>query len=60
MATRLPKIKEKAKTEALVLDRKEDRYPGQQVSTEGKATKKKVKDAVKEINPDLNSLGCRG
>lgn len=35
MATRLPKIKEKAKTEALVLDHKEDRYPVQQVSTEG-------------------------
>ena len=60
MATRLPKIKEKAKTEALVLDHKEDRYPVQQVSTEGKVTKKQVKDAVKEINPDLNSLGCRG
>ena len=60
MATRLPKIKEKAKTEALVLDHKEDRYPVQQVSTGGKVTKKKVKDAVKEINPDLNSLGCRG
>ena len=60
MTTKLPKIKEKAKTEALVLDHKEDRYPVQQVSTEGKVTKKKVKDAVKEINPDLNSLGCRG
>lgn len=60
MATKLPKIKEKAKTEALVLDHKEDRYPVQQVVTDGKVTKKEVKDAVKEINPDLNSLGSRG
>ncbi len=58
MTTKLPKIKEKAKTEALVLDHKEDRYPVQQ--TDGEATKKEVKDAVKEINPDLNSLGSRG
>lgn len=49
----------KAKTEALVLDHKEDRYPVQQVATDGKVTKKEVKDAVKEINPDLNSLGSR-
>lgn len=60
MATKLPKIKEKAKTEALVLDHKEDRYPVQLVATDGKVTKKEVKDAVKEINPDLNSLGSRG
>lgn len=60
MTTKLPKIKEKAKTEALVLDHKEDRYPVQQVATDGKVTKKEVKDAVKEINPDLNSLGSRG
>lgn len=60
MATKLPKIKEKAKTEALVLDHKEDRYPVQQVATGGKVTKKEVKDAVKEINPDLNSFGSRG
>ncbi|WP_288736245.1 hypothetical protein [uncultured Parabacteroides sp.] len=60
MTTKLPKIKEKAKTEALVLDHKEDRYPVQQVATDGKVTKKEVKDAVKEINPDLNSFGSRG
>lgn len=58
--SRSPKIKEKAKTEALVLDHKEDRYPVQQVATDGEVTKKEVKDAVKEINPDLNSLGSRG
>ena len=60
MTTKLPKIKEKAKTEALVLDHKDERYPVQQVATDGKVTKKEVKEAVKEINPDLNSLGSRG
>lgn len=60
MATKLPKVKEKAKTEALVLDHKEERYPVQQVATSGKITKKEVKDAVREINPDEDSLGCRG
>ncbi|WP_075556850.1 hypothetical protein [Parabacteroides timonensis] len=60
MATKLPRIKEKAKTEALVLDRKEGRYPVQQVATQGKVTKKEVKEAVREINPDEDSLGCRG
>lgn len=60
MTTKLPKIKEKAKTEALVLDRKDVRYPVQQVATKGKVTKKEVKEAVREINPDEDSLGCRG
>lgn len=60
MATRLPRIKDKAKTEALVLDRKDERYPVQQVATDGKITKKEVKDAVREINPDQESLGSRG
>ena len=41
MTTKLPKIKEKAKTEALVLDHKEDRYPVQQVATDGEVTKKR-------------------
>lgn len=60
MATKLPRIKEKAKTEALVLDRKDGRYPVQQVATKGEVTKKEVKDAVREINPDENSLDYRG
>mgnify|MGYP006976900220 CR=1 FL=1 len=46
MTTKLPKIKEKAKTEALVLDHKEDRYPVQQVATDGEVTKKEVNAAV--------------
>ncbi|WP_455641071.1 hypothetical protein [Parabacteroides sp.] len=60
MKTELPRIKEKAKTEALVLNHEDERYPIQQVATEGDVTKTEVKDAVREINPDQNSLGCRG
>ena len=33
------------------------RFP---VSNTGKPTKKQVKAAVKELNPDVNSLGSRG
>lgn len=36
------------------------RYPVEQVSNTGEPTKKEVKAAVKELNPDLNSLGSRG
>lgn len=56
METRLPGIKEKAKTEALVLDHTKDRYPVQQVATDGEVTKQEVKDAVNEINPDPETL----
>lgn len=60
MTTKLPRIKEKAKTEALVLDHKGERYPVQQVATDGKVTQAEVKEAVQEMNPDDNSLDCRG
>lgn len=60
MKTELPKIKEKPVTEALVVDHKDDRYPVQQVATEGEVTKKDVKDAVCEINPADDSLDWRG
>lgn len=36
------------------------RFPVEQVSNTGKHTKKQVKAAVKELNPDVNSLGSRG
>ena len=36
------------------------RYPVEQVSNTGKPTKKQVQAAVKELNPDVNSLGSRG
>ena len=36
------------------------RFPVEQVSNTGKPTKKQVKAAVKELNPDVNSLGGRG
>ena len=32
------------------------RFPVEQVSNTGKPTKKQVKAAVKELNPDVNSL----
>ena len=34
--------------------------PVQQTEVYRKPTKKVVKEAVKELNPDLNSLGSRG
>ena len=34
--------------------------PVQQAETYRKPTQKAVKDAVKELNPDTNSLGSRG
>ena len=36
------------------------RYPVEQIPNTGKPTKKQVKAAVKELNPDINSLGFRG
>ena len=38
----------------------DQRFPVEQVSNTGKPTKKQVKAAVKELNPDVNSLGSRG
>lgn len=34
--------------------------PVQQAETYRKPTQKAVKDAIKELNPDTNSLGSRG
>lgn len=44
------------------MEEMEDKYPVQQVAVgnEEMITAKEVKDAVKEINPDKNSLGSRG
>ena len=36
------------------------RFPVEQVSNTGKPPKNLVKAAVKELNPDVNSLGSRG
>ena len=41
------------------LTNSDQRFPVEQVSNTGKPTKKQVK-AVKELNPDVNSLGSRG
>lgn len=60
MATKLPRIREKAKSEVLVLNRKETRYPVQQVASGKRITKKVVEEAVREINPDADSMEFRG
>ena len=49
------KKKTEQKDELMENDR---RYPVEQVSNTGEPTKKEA--AVKELNPDLNSLGSRG
>ena len=36
------------------------RFPVAHHAKTGKPTKKQVKAAVKELNPDVNSLGSRG
>ncbi len=51
------KKKTEQKDELMENDR---RYPVEQVSNTGEPTKKEVKAAVKELNPDLNRLGSRG
>ena len=51
------KKKTEQKDELMENDR---RYPVEQVSNTGEPTMKEVKAAVKELNPDLNSLGSRG
>ncbi|WP_455673185.1 hypothetical protein [Phocaeicola sp.] len=42
------------------LQKEEQVYPVEQVPNTGVPTKKQVKAAVKELNPDTNSLGSRG
>ena len=39
---------------------KQEVLPGQQIAVYSKVTKKEVQEVVKELNPDLNSLGSRG
>ena len=54
----LNKIPENAESKAL--DREKEEYPVQQVAVTYPIGDKEVKDAVKELNPDTNSLGSRG
>ena len=44
------------------LEEMEEKYPVEQIAVknEKKITAKDVKEAVKEINPDADSLGSRG
>ena len=54
----LTKITENAESKAL--DREKEQYPVQQVAVTYPIGEKEVKDAVKELNPDTDSLGSRG
>ncbi|MDD3038587.1 hypothetical protein [Bacteroides sp.] len=60
------KLKETKTRETPLLEQKgyermvNEIVPVQQTETYRKPTKKVVKEAVKELNPDLNSLGSRG
>ena len=57
----MDKEEKKKKTEQKDELMENDRcYPVEQGSNTGEPTKKEVKAAVKELNPDLNSLGSRG
>ena len=44
------------------LEKMEEKYPVEQIAVKDKTkiTAKEVKEAVKEINPDTDSLGSRG
>lgn len=52
------KIPENAESKAV--DREKEEYPVQQVVVTYPIGEKEVKDAVKELNPDTDSLGSRG
>lgn len=54
----LTKITENAESKAL--EREKEQYPVQQVAVTDPISDKEVKDAVKELNPDTDSLGSRG
>ena len=49
------KIPENAESKAV--DREKEEYPVQQVAVTYPIGEKEVKDAVKELNPDTDSLG---
>ena len=51
------KIPENAESKAV--DREKEEYPVQQVAVTYPIGEKEVKDAVKELNPDTDSLGSR-
>ena len=52
------KIPENAESKAV--DREKEECPVQQVAVTYPIGEKEVKDAVKELNPDTDSLGSRG
>ncbi len=50
----------KEKVQLEIESKKQEALPGQQIAVYSEATKKEVREVVKELNPDRNSLGSRG
>ena len=50
----------KGRVQLKIESKKQEVLPGQQIAVYSKVTKKEVQEVVKELNPDLNSLGSRG
>lgn len=60
MSMHITENKKQEEEQKVNLLKEEKRYPVEQVANTGKPTKKQVKAAVKELNPDTDSLGSRG
>ena len=60
MDTRKKVSSKKGRVQLKIESKKQEVLPGQQIAVYSKATKKEVQEVVKELNPDLNSLGSRG
>ncbi len=60
MDTKKRKSSKKEKVQLEIESKKQEVLPGQQIAVYSEATKKEVREVVKELNPDRNSLGSRG
>ena len=58
MDTKKKVSSKKGKVQLKIESKKQEVLPGQQIAVYSKVTKKE--EVVKELNPDLNSLGSRG
>ena len=60
MDTKKKVSSKKGRVQLKIESKKQEVLPGQQIAVYSKVTKKEVQEVVKELNPDLNSLGSRG
>ena len=60
MDTKKKVSSKKGRVQLKIESKKQEVLPGQQIAEYSKVTKKEVQEVVKELNPDLNSLGSRG